>query len=181
MFSNLFKKVVEVSYKFANILMTIFLIILMSALLWQVFTRFIIKVPSIWTEELARYAFIYMAIIGASLGVKNSEHFSMTIFTDKLKGKKRNIYVKYVINVSILISSIILFKYGLDFSINFGFSRVSPTFLVPMFWVFLCVPLGALLMMLFSIYNIVFGDFSKDEDIEYLIEEEKKIHNNKII
>ena len=62
---------------------------MMLSLFWQVFTRFIIKVPATWTEEIARYTFIYMVMIGAALGVRHSAHFGVTMLSDKLHGKAR--------------------------------------------------------------------------------------------
>jgi TRAP-type C4-dicarboxylate transport system permease small subunit len=138
--------------------MIVILVIMMTTLLWQVFTRFVIKVPSIWTEEIARYSFLYMVMIGAALGVRNSTHFGMTMLIDKLQGKMREYYHRFFINVILLICSIILLVYGMEFTITYGMTRVSPTFLVPMAWVFAIIPVSAVLMILFAAYNIVFGE-----------------------
>jgi TRAP-type C4-dicarboxylate transport system permease small subunit len=143
-------------------LMIVLVTAMMLSLFWQVFTRFVIKIPSIWTEEIARYSFIFLVMIGAALGVKNSVHFGMTLVSDKLHGKVRDIYQRYVINVIILICAIYLVYYGIEFTRMYGLNRVSPTFLVPMAWVFAIVPISGLLMIVFSFQNIMYGDFSKD-------------------
>ncbi|MGD0266859.1 MAG: TRAP transporter small permease [Candidatus Methylomirabilota bacterium] len=136
-------------------------LIMMLSLMWQVFTRFVIKIPSIWTEEIARYSFIYMAMLGAAVGVKRSKHFGMTMFSDKLTGTARRFYQKYVVNGIILACSVFILIYGWDFAIKYGLTRVSPTFLVPMMWAFLCMPLSAVLMILFALYNILFEEFAE--------------------
>ena len=143
-------------------LMMILVVAMMLALFWQVFTRFVIKVPSTWTEEIARYTFIYMVMIGAALGVKHSAHFGVTMLSDKLHGRARDIYQRFVINGIILVCAGFLFYYGFEFTRLYGLNRVSPTFLVPMAWVFVIVPVSAILMALFAVQNIVYGDFSKD-------------------
>jgi TRAP-type C4-dicarboxylate transport system permease small subunit len=140
----------------------VLLLVMMSSLMWQVITRFIIKIPSVWTEEIARYSFIYMILIGAAIGVRRSNHFGMTIFSDKWRGRLRDLYFRYVINVLILFCSLFLFIFGVEFTVSYGLTRVSPTFLVPMAWVFAALPISATLMSYFAFYNIFFEDFSAD-------------------
>ena len=38
---------------------------------WQVFTRYVLKHPSTWSEELVSYLFAWMALFGASLAVSD--------------------------------------------------------------------------------------------------------------
>jgi TRAP-type C4-dicarboxylate transport system permease small subunit len=156
------KPIVDALGRGVELITGVMAFVMMISLMWQVFTRFVIKIPSIWTEEIARYSFIYMAMIGASIGVKRSTHFGMTMLTDRLQGRAKNYYTKYVVNGIILICSIFIIIYGWDFAIQYGLTRVSPTFLVPMMWVFLCMPITGVLMVIFSLYNILFENFSQE-------------------
>lgn len=160
------KSAVDSLVKIVEVLITLMVAAMMCTLMWQVITRFVIKVPSIWTEEIARATFVYMAMLGAALGVRNSAHFGVTILSDKLKGKVRDLYFRYVINGLILICSIFFFIYGWDFAFTFGMSRVSPTFLWPMAYVFVSIPISAILMVIFSLYNLIFEDYSHDVSLE---------------
>lgn len=136
-------------------------LLMMFCLFWQVITRFVIKVPSIWTEEVARYSFINMAMLGAALGVKNSTHFGMNLISDKFQGKLREIYDRYLVNGIILISALLITIYGYEFAIGYGLTRVSPTFLVPMAWFFIVIPIAGFFMIIFSLYNVFFRDYSQ--------------------
>lgn len=140
-----------------------FLVAMMAALFWQVFSRFVIAVPATWTEEAARYAFIYMAFFGAALGVRRSTHFGVSIVPDKFRGQARQRYFRYAINLPILIGSLILLIAGTRYTIQFGFSRISPTFHFPMAWIYLVVPLSALPMTLFAAYNVCFASFATED------------------
>lgn len=146
--------------KIATCLVTIFIISLMVALVWQVFTRFVIKIPAIWTEEIGRYSFINMVFLGAAVGIKRNSHFGVTALTDAMRGKVRDYYIRFFVNVIILICSAVLLYYGFIFMRQFGFRRVSPTFLVPMAYAYAILPISAFFMICFSLYNIVFGDYS---------------------
>jgi len=160
-FKTIFNAAVNAIAKGLEKLMILLVVAMMLSLSWQVFTRFVIKVPSIWTEEVARGVFIYLVMIGASLGVKNSVHFGMTMLCDKLDGRARDLYQRFVINGIIMMAAIFLLYYGYEFTVAYGLKRVSPTFLIPMAWVFGIVPISGALMILFSFQNMVFGDFSK--------------------
>jgi len=55
--------------------------LLMASMLTIVFlavlNRFLIQLPMSWSEEVARYLMIWIAFVGASLGVKHSVHISV--------------------------------------------------------------------------------------------------------
>lgn len=155
------EKIVNVLEKIAIVLTAFFTIMLMVALVWQVFSRFVIDVPSIWTEEIGRYSFINMVLLGAAVGVKRNSHFGVTFLTDMMHGKVKDYYTRFVINILILICAAAMLYYGTIFTTQFGFRRVSPTFLTPMAYAFVILPISGAFMVCFSIFNIIWGDYSQ--------------------
>lgn len=162
---RLFSRFTDVSVKVLESTITCLLTIMMLTLLWQVFTRFVVKVPSIWTEEVARAAFVYMAVLGAAVGVRRFSHFGVSIFSDLIRGKARDLYFRFVLNGLVLIASVLIFVFGLDFTVKYGFTRVSPTFLIPMAWLFASVPLSGFFMSIFALHNMLFEDYSTSRGI----------------
>ena len=146
-------------------LVTAFTFIFMFSISWQVFSRYIIDVPAIWTEEIGRYSFINMVFIGSAIGVRRNTHFGVTLLTDIMSAKVKLFYIRFVVNSAVLFCASILFYFGWEFFIEYGFTRVSPTFLVPMAWAFAILPFSALLMLIFAAYNIVFGDINLPSDV----------------
>jgi TRAP-type C4-dicarboxylate transport system permease small subunit len=69
------------------------LIVLMAAIVldvtWQVITRFILKNPSSFTEELAGFLLIWIGLLGASHALYTKSHLGIDILTYKLEGLKR--------------------------------------------------------------------------------------------
>jgi TRAP-type C4-dicarboxylate transport system permease small subunit len=57
----------------------------------QVLTRYLLKNPLPWTEELARYLMIWMAFIGASCVIKKWDNIYVDFFINLLKKKSRKI------------------------------------------------------------------------------------------
>lgn len=56
---------------------------------WQVVTRFLLKDPSNWTEELATYLLIWVGLLGSAVALNRGAHLGIDYFTDKLSGRKR--------------------------------------------------------------------------------------------
>ena len=47
----------------------------------QIFSRYTALIPSyIWTEEMARFLFIWMIMIGAMVGIRESTHFDVDVW-----------------------------------------------------------------------------------------------------
>ena len=69
----------------------VILVILIVACVAQVFFRFVLNNSLSWSEELARYCFIWMHMLGASLLIKGSGHATVTVILDILHGTARKI------------------------------------------------------------------------------------------
>ena len=51
---------------------------------WQVFTRYILKNPSSWSEELVSYLFAWMALFGASVVTGERGHMNIPVVVEKM-------------------------------------------------------------------------------------------------
>lgn len=47
---------------------------------WQVFTRFVLRSPSPWTEELARFLLIWSGLLGACVAWRRNLHLAIRLF-----------------------------------------------------------------------------------------------------
>ena len=70
-----------------------FLVALMAsivlAVLWQVFSRYVLQDPSSYTEEIARFLLIWIGLLGAAFASGQNEHLAINILPDKLKPLQR--------------------------------------------------------------------------------------------
>jgi TRAP-type transport system small permease protein len=53
------------------------------ALLSQVFFRYILNAPLIWSEELARYLLVWLTFLGINYGIRHRAHIEMEYFFTK--------------------------------------------------------------------------------------------------
>ena len=61
------------------------------ALVLQVVSRYVLGLPLAWTEELARYCFVWAVFIGASQVMRHREHIAITLLTDRLPNLARKV------------------------------------------------------------------------------------------
>lgn len=57
---------------------------LFGMLLWQVFTRYALNDPSVWSEEAARYLYVGVVFFGAAAAVRDRSHLGMPFLLDYL-------------------------------------------------------------------------------------------------
>jgi len=162
--TNIFRPYIDRLDHLMGHLTLVCFVAMMGTLFWQVFSRFIISVPATWTEEAARYCFMYMTFFGAALGVRHSTHFGVTLLAARLRGRARDRYIRLVIRLPILLASVALLYYGTRYMLDFGFARRSPTFHFPMAWVYLVIPLSALPMTCFAAYNLFYETTTEESD-----------------
>ena len=60
------------------------ILLMVAAVTVQVFTRYALGRPIAWVEESATYAFIWMAFVGASVGLKQGRHILIATFGSRL-------------------------------------------------------------------------------------------------
>ena len=115
----------------------------------------------VWTEELARYAFVWMVFLGASIGVKKHTHFSLTFIIDKFPAflkKSIIIFMTSLIFVGVIVMLIQCTRYAL-FT---GLTSSAPHLGISMAFVFSAIPVSALLMLLYLVIDIKKLILSKD-------------------
>lgn len=55
----------------------------------QVVARYLLQIPIGWTEEVARFAFIWMVFLGIAITERQKAHFRITFLVDRVPGRAR--------------------------------------------------------------------------------------------
>lgn len=63
------------------------ILLIVTAITVQVFTRYALNRPIAWVEESATYAFIWMVFVGASVGLKQGRHILIATFGSRLPSR----------------------------------------------------------------------------------------------
>ena len=84
--------------------------IMFATLVAQIFSRQVLNSPLIWTEELARLVFVYIAMIGVTLGIKYDQHVGIEVISDKFSPRTARVMdgVKTILTGIIIILLIVI-------------------------------------------------------------------------
>lgn len=123
--------------------------------LWQVFTRFIMKSPSSFTDELSRYLLIWVGLLGAAYATGQKLHLSIDILPSKSNPRIQKIlYV--IINVFVsLFAFFIMIVGGINLVyLTYSLDQYSAALEVSLAVIYVVIPLSGILIIFYSILNL---------------------------
>jgi TRAP-type C4-dicarboxylate transport system permease small subunit len=123
------------------------------SILLQVIMRYIFEKPLLWSEEVARYLFVYFSLIGISYAVRENSHIKMVAVTKQFSIKVQKI-IETILNL--LFAS--LFFYLAPQSISFlkpQMTIYATATKLPMFFVYVVLPIGFILTAIRLILNSI--------------------------
>ncbi len=113
----------------------------------QIVSRFTQLIPHyIWTEEMARFLFIWMVMLGAMVGVRDNAHFEVDVWPEL--GPRANAMLRVVSNAFVLVFALVFVWYGIRF-VQFGWDQSSELAEMPMACIFVAWPLTGFTWLLF--------------------------------
>ncbi|MFO7730782.1 MAG: TRAP transporter small permease [Spirochaetia bacterium] len=115
----------------------------------QVFSRFILKAPIGWSEELLTYSFTWASFIGASAAIYTNAHFSVDLLTKHFSPKLLK-GVRVFVWVLICIFSFFLIVMGTRLTIANTIQRMN-ILPISMMWAYLSMPIAGLFIFIHSI------------------------------
>ena len=134
-------------FKLLNWLMVACVAILIVPVTLQVLSRFTDFVPSfIWTEELSRFMFIWMVMLGAMIGVRERSHFDVDVWPDL--APRAAARLRIVSNLFVLLFAVVFMVWGYQF-VCFGWKQESELAELPMPFIFLAWPIAGVTWALF--------------------------------
>ncbi len=110
----------------------------------------VISLP--WTEELSRFSFVWLLMLGASVGMYNQEHFTLTLLRDAVPQAMRW-WMELAVYGFELIFIGFLVKDGYQIS-AMVWGQISPAIGVRYAYVYMSVPVGAFLMGIHVLGNM---------------------------
>jgi TRAP-type C4-dicarboxylate transport system permease small subunit len=121
---------------------------------WQVLSRFVVRHPSPYTEELARFLLIWIGLLGSSYAYRHKMHLGVDVLVQKFSVENR-VWVEIFIHTAVLIFTLAVMVWGglrLVFLV-FKLNQISAALQVRMGYVYIVVPLSGILI---SFYALLF-------------------------
>lgn len=102
--------------------------------------------PYIWTEELARFVFIWMIMIGAMVGVREAAHFNVDVWSRL--GPRGEAALNLVTQAATLVFALVFVWSGIEFT-RFAIYRISELAELPLWVIHIAWPLTGLAWIVF--------------------------------
>lgn len=113
----------------------------------EVVRRFVLLYSSVWGEETARYAFIYLVWIGAAVAVRERAHIRIDVITHYLP--PRGVAAIYLLGEMLTaVLAVFAIYWSLDpVLVSIKFHNVTDGLRIVRAWFLMAVPLGFTVMM----------------------------------
>jgi TRAP-type transport system small permease protein len=113
----------------------------------QIFSRYTALIPSyIWTEELARFCFIWSIMLGAMVGIREGTHFVVDLWPPL--NRRAQAAIRVVASVFVLAFACVFLWWGIDFT-RFALNRISELAELPLWYIHVPWPLAGATWILF--------------------------------
>ena len=113
----------------------------------QIFSRYTTLIPSyIWTEEMARFLFVWTIMIGAMIGVKESTHFEVDVWP-RLSPRPAAL-LRITGRLGVLAIALVFVWAGIEFT-QFAWHRISELAELPLWLIHIAWPITGLSWLAF--------------------------------
>jgi TRAP-type C4-dicarboxylate transport system permease small subunit len=128
-------------------------LVMSICILLQIFGRTFFKVPFSWTDELARFTFIWFCLMGSVLTLRNKLHLGIDYFESKMseRTKFRN---RIFVHGLIILFGLLLCVLGTQLLSIVG-KQLTPVMRIPMATVYFSLPLAGLLYVILGSWQLI--------------------------
>lgn len=136
------------------VLVGVFFLMTISVV-WQVLSRYLFNISASWTEELARFCLMWLAVLGAAYITGKRQHIEIDYFFDMLSpANKRRL--DYFIESLILLFAVAVLIIGGSYLMymTFYLDQTSPALQVHLGLIYSILPLSGLLMVIYTVAHM---------------------------
>jgi TRAP-type transport system small permease protein len=150
---SLWRRVTAGYAKLLEILLAACVGILIVPVTLQVISRYTPFIPSyIWTEEMARFLFIWTIMIGAMVGVREALHFEVDVWPEL--SRRAEAAVRILARLGILALALVFVWAGSEFT-RFAWNRTSELADLPLWLIHIAWPVAGVTWIVFAGEQII--------------------------
>lgn len=141
-------------YRLLRLVLTLLMFALIVPVTMQILSRYTGIIPRfIWTEEIARFCFVWIILVGSMIAVRDGTHFDVDILPHS-SSKRVELVMKLLCYAAMLVVALTFVIYGYDFAI-LGSRQRSEISGLPMLSIYIGWPIAGFTWILFLIEKIV--------------------------
>jgi TRAP-type transport system small permease protein len=141
------RRIIDIYHRVLTLLLVATVAILVVPVTLRILSGLTDYIPSyIWTEELARFLFVWMIMLGAMIGIRESTHFEADVLPKF--GPRATALIQIVTHLFVLVFALVFVWWGIKF-VQFGWNQHSELAELPMPYIFIAWPLTGITWVLF--------------------------------
>ncbi len=142
------KKILDAYYRLLQVLLATLMGLLIVPVTMQIFSRYIGLIPRyIWTEEIARFCFIWIILIGSMIAVRDGSHFTVDLLP-AAKTKRGEAIGHLFVDFIMALVAVIFVVWGWPL-VQFGLLQTSEIAELPMITIYIAWPIAGVTWLLF--------------------------------
>jgi TRAP-type C4-dicarboxylate transport system permease small subunit len=145
---SLWRRATAAYAKLLEVMLALCVGILVIPVTLQIISRYTPLIPSyIWTEEMARFLFVWTIMIGAMVGIRESQHFEVDVWPDL--SRRSEAMVRILARIGVLAMAVVFVWAGIEFT-RFAWNRTSELADLPLWLIHVAWPVAGVTWIVFA-------------------------------
>ncbi|KAJ55982.1 C4-dicarboxylate ABC transporter permease [Actibacterium mucosum KCTC 23349] len=130
--------------------------VLVACVTWQVFSRYVLGTPSTVTDEMARFLFIWVALLGGAYTLGQRRHLAIDLLSSTSTGLRKRVVDLLIITAIAGFAGVVMIYGGLDLvARTLKTGQVSPALRLPMGYVYIAIPFAGSAMLYYCVIFLI--------------------------
>jgi len=143
----------NLAYKGLSAMSCILLVLMTGLCVLQVICRYVLKISLSFTEELARFLFIWITFLGTAMAVKKNQHVKMELLLDKLPDSLKLVFRTAAFLLTLLTYGILMYSGAIV--VWKTMRQTSAALNLPMGYIYASVPVSVAFMLVFEFTQFI--------------------------
>jgi TRAP-type C4-dicarboxylate transport system permease small subunit len=137
-------------------LVLLILVLMLVSVVWQVFSRFVLRAPSTITDEVSSFSLIWVGLLGAAYAAGKNLHLAIDLIPEAVVKKSQNLFNGIVfISITIFAFTVMIIGGFRLVQLSFQFGQTSATLKIPLGFIYMVVPISGVLICYYSMDTLL--------------------------
>lgn len=137
-------------------LVLLILVVMLFSVVWQVFSRFVLRSPSTITDEISSFSLIWVGLLGAAYAAGKNLHLAIDLIPEEVVKKRQRLFNGIVFISIVVFAFTVMIIGGFRLvQLSFQFGQTSATLEIPLGFIYMIVPISGILICYYSIDTLL--------------------------
>ena len=148
------KRLLDSYYRLLKVVLTVLMALMIIPVFLQIVSRYTGIIPRyIWTEEIARFCFVWVIMVGSILAVRDGSHFDVDLLPRPETLRQQGLS-QLIVHIGMTLMALVFACYGYDFA-KLGWMQTSEMSGVNMLSIYVSFPVAGVSWLLFLTERIL--------------------------